>query len=55
MIVYLNENGLCIKAQHGAKSTLGILDNWTAIVVLDVNFLDCVAIPGEQLGANMVH
>ena len=53
MIVYLNMNDLCIEAHHGAKSTLGKLENWTAIVVSDVKFLDRVAIPGEWLGTNL--
>jgi hypothetical protein len=35
-------------------STLGKLENWTEIVVLDVNFWDHVAILGERLGANLV-
>jgi uncharacterized protein (DUF362 family) len=44
----------CIKSHHGSKSTLGKLENWTAIVVSDANFWDHVAILGEWLGANMV-
>jgi hypothetical protein len=42
------------KAHHGAKSTLGELEHWTAIFGSAANFWDLVAIPGEQLGANMV-
>jgi hypothetical protein len=54
LIVYLNTNGLCIKAHPGAKSTLGELEHWSAIAGSDANFWDLVAIPGEQLGANLV-
>jgi hypothetical protein len=54
LIVYLNTNNLCIEAHHGAKITLGKLENWIAIVVSDANFWDRVAIPGEHLGANLV-
>jgi hypothetical protein len=54
LTVYLNTNGFCIEAHHGAKSTLGKLENWTAIVVSDANFWDLVAIPGEQIAANLV-
>jgi hypothetical protein len=54
LTVYLNTNGLCIEAHHGAMSTLGKLENLTTIVVLDANFWDHVAIPGEGLGANLV-
>ena len=54
MIVYLNTTNLCSEAHHCAKSTLGKLENWPAIVGLDVKFWDLVAIPGEQPGANMV-
>jgi hypothetical protein len=50
----LKYKSLCIEAHHGAKSTLGKLENWTAIVVSDVNFWDRVAIPSERLGANLV-
>ena len=54
MIFYLNTNGLCSEAQHSTKITLGKLENWTEIFVLDANFWDRVAIPGEHLGANLV-
>jgi len=54
LIVYLNTNGLCIEAHHGAKITLGKMNHWNAIVGSDANFWDRVAIPDEQLGANMV-
>jgi hypothetical protein len=54
LTIYLNTNGLCIKDHHGSKNTLGKLENWTAIVVLDAKFWDLVAIHGEQLGANVV-
>jgi hypothetical protein len=54
LTIYLNTNSLCIEAHHGAKSTLGKLENWTAIVVSYGKFWDHVAIPGEQLGANML-
>jgi hypothetical protein len=54
LIVYLNTNGLCIESHHGAKSTLGKLENWTTIVVSDANFWDRVAIPSEGLGDNLV-
>jgi hypothetical protein len=35
-------------------STLGKLENCLAIVGLDSKFWDLVAIPNEQLGANLV-
>jgi hypothetical protein len=54
LTVYLNTNNLCIKDHHGAMSTLEKLENWTAILVSDENFLDHVAIPGERLEANLV-
>ena len=54
MNVYLNTTVICIESHHGAKSTLGKLESWTAIVVSDVKFWDHVAIPGERLGANLV-
>jgi len=54
LIVYLNTNDLCIEAHHGAKSTLGKLEHWTAIVGSFAKFWDLVAISGERLGANMV-
>ena len=50
----INTNGLCSKSHHFTKSTLGKLENWLAIVGSDVKFWDPVAIPEEQLGANMV-
>jgi hypothetical protein len=43
-----------IEVPHGAKSTLGKLEHWTAIVGSTMNFFDLVAIPGERLGANLV-
>jgi hypothetical protein len=52
--VYLNTNDLCSEAHHCAKSTLGKLENCLAIVGSDVKFWDLAAIPGEQLGANLV-
>jgi hypothetical protein len=51
LIVYLNTNNLCIEVPHGAKSTLGKLEPWTAIGGSTVNFWDLVAIPDERLGA----
>jgi hypothetical protein len=54
LTVYLNTNGLCIEAHHGAKITLGKLENWTANVVSDANSWDRVAIPREWLGVNLV-
>ena len=54
MIVYLNTNGLCIEVPYGAKSTLGKLEHWTTIGGSTANFWDLVAIPGEQLEANLI-
>jgi hypothetical protein len=54
MTVFLNTNGICSESHHFSKSTLGKLENWPTIVGSDVKFWDLVAIPGEQLGANLV-
>jgi hypothetical protein len=54
MTFYLNTHGLCSEGHHCAKSTLGKMENWPAIVGSNAKFCDIVAIPGEQLGANMV-
>jgi hypothetical protein len=54
VIVYLNRNGLFRESHHCAKSTLGKLENWLAIVGLDAKFWDIVVIPDEHLGANLV-
>ena len=54
MIVYLNTNDLCIEAHPRAKSTLGELEHWIAIVGSYAKFWDLIAIPDEPLGANLV-
>jgi hypothetical protein len=43
--IYLNTDDLCSEAHHCAKSTLGKLENWLAIVGSDAKFWDLVAIP----------
>jgi hypothetical protein len=50
----LNTNDLCSEALHCAKSTLEKLENCLAIVGLVEKFWGLAAIPGEQLGANLV-
>ena len=51
----IKNNDLWSEAHHCAKSTLGKLKNWLAIVGSPhEKFLDLVAIPSEQLGANLV-
>jgi hypothetical protein len=52
--VYLNTYDLCSKYHYCAKGTLGRVEKWFAIVVSDAEFWDLVAIPSEQLGANLV-
>jgi hypothetical protein len=52
--VYLNTNDLCSEDHHCAKCTLGKLENWPTIVGSNEKFWDLVAIPREQLGANLV-
>jgi hypothetical protein len=54
LIVYLNTNDLFIEVPHGAKSTLGKLEHWTAIVGSFTKFWGLVVIPGERLGVNLV-
>jgi hypothetical protein len=52
--IYLNTNDLCSESHHYAKSTLGKLEKWLAIVGLDAKFWDLVAILGKQLEVNLV-
>jgi hypothetical protein len=54
VIINLNTNKICSEVHHHAKSTLGKLDNWLASVGSVAKFWDIAAIPGEQLGANLV-
>ena len=54
MIACINKNDLCSEALHCSKSTLEKLGNSVAIVGLGEKFWCLIAIPGEQLGVNMV-
>jgi hypothetical protein len=52
--VYLNKNDLCREVHYCANSTLGKIENWSAIVGSYAKFLDLVALPSKQLGDNLV-